>query len=87
MATNSSQAGWLLTKLGEHARQGMAKLHPVSEKQLAAVRAAVGAQWQQEQAGKVRGKTRGKPPKVARKQASQGKTASKRKSRNYGHSH
>ena len=87
MATKPNQAAKLLTTLGEHARQGMAKLHPVSEKQLAAVRAAVAAQWQQEQAGKVGVKAQSKPRKIARQQTGQAKSASKSKSRDHGHSH
>ncbi len=57
MSDDNKKAAANLRKLGERVRAGYAKLHPVSAKQLAAVRAAVAKQWEQEHAGKPMAKS------------------------------
>ena len=47
MADQNKQVREKLRKLGRRVQQGWAKLHPVSEKQLAKVREAVMRQWDQ----------------------------------------
>ena len=54
MSDDNTEAAAMLRKLGERVRAGWAKLHPVSDKHLAAVRAAVAKQWEQEHGEKSR---------------------------------
>jgi hypothetical protein len=76
MSDDNRKAAANLRKLGERVRAGWAKLHPVSAKQLAAVRAAVVKQWEQEHAGKPMAK-----PQRAVKQSQAGHDQSSRQSR------
>jgi hypothetical protein len=92
MSDENRQAAANLRKLGERARAGWAKLHPVSAKQLAAVRAAVAKQWEQEHAGKPMAKSQHSvQSRVAHDQSSRQSRATKvkgqSKSRDHGHSH
>jgi hypothetical protein len=93
MSDDPNKAAAKLRKLGERARAGWAKLHRVSEKHLAAVRAAVLQQWEQEQASKPRSKLHktAKHSRVADSQATRQarstKTKQQSKSQDYGHSH
>ena len=56
MSDEHRQAEAKLRKLGQRVRQGWAKLYPVSEQQLAKVRAAVRQQWEQTHAGQGKSK-------------------------------
>ena len=76
MSDDNKKAAANLRKLGERVRAGYAKLHPVSAKQLAAVRAAVVKQWEQEHVGKPMAK-----PQRAVKQSQAGHDQSSRQSR------
>ena len=93
MSEDNTKAAAKLRKLGERVRAGWTKLHPVSEKQLASVRAAVRQQWEQEHAGKSPDKG---PETVKRAQPTRGHSAQQArstkqkrqsKSHDHGHSH
>ena len=49
MPNDNLEAEAKLQKLARRLHQGWAKTHPATEKELAAVRAAIQAQWEQEQ--------------------------------------
>ena len=93
MSDDNKKAAANLRKLGERVRAGWAKLHPVTAKQLAAVRAAVAKQWEQEHAGKPMVKSQrsqsqsrlGHGQSVRQTRARKAKRRSQ--SRDYGHSH
>lgn len=93
MSNDNTKAEAKLRKLGERVRAGWAKLHPVSEKQLAAVRAAVRQEWEQEHAGKLGAKASqsATQPPTARQESIQTARATKpkrpSKSKDHGHSH
>ena len=93
MSDDNKQAAANLRKLGERVRAGWAKLHPVSAKQLAAVRAAVAKQWEQEHAGKPMAKSQrsARQSREAHDQSSRQIRARKGKrrsqSQDYGHEH
>ena len=57
MADQNRQLREKLRKLGRRAQQGWAKLHPVTEKQLAKVREAVIQQWDQTHAAQAKTET------------------------------
>ncbi len=85
MADDNHKTAAQLRKLGERVRAGWAKLHPVSDKHLAAVRTALSEQWKQEhgahQATKPRRATQ------QRHQTGLSQSPAKSKSRDHGHSH
>lgn len=93
MSDDNKKAAANLRKLGERVRAGWAKLHPVSAKQLAAVRAAVAKQWEQEHAGKPMAKSQrsASQSREAHDQSSRQIRATKTKrrsqSQDYGHEH
>jgi len=93
MNDDNAKAAAQLRKLGRWVRAGWVKLRPVSEKHLAAVRAAVRQDWEQEHAGKA-----GTKASQSATQATDGRqeaahaarsTKPKRQSRSkdHGHSH
>ncbi|HNA31056.1 MAG TPA: hypothetical protein PK437_13455, partial [Thiobacillaceae bacterium] len=86
MSDDNKKAAANLRKLGERVRAGYARLHPITARQLAEVRAAVAKEWEQEHAGKQTAK--------AHRAATQGQlsgpshsTQSKRQSRSRDHGH
>ncbi len=89
MSEDNTKAAANLRQLGERVRTGWAKLHPVSEKQLAAVRAAVVKQWAQEQPGKSMAKPQRtvKQSQAAQDQSSRQSRAAKAKRRSQSHDH
>lgn len=93
MSDDNTRAAAKLRKLGEKVREGWARLHPVSEKQLAAVRAAVRQQWQQEHGSKsrVQSQRTAKQTQAAQDQTSaqaeSKKTKRQSRSKDHGHSH
>ena len=93
MSDDNTKAAAKLSQLGDRARVGWAKLHPVSEQHLAAVRAAVRQQWEQEHTGKLRSPTQ---QSAERSHPTQQKSAPparptkpkrQSKSKDHGHSH
>lgn len=92
MSEDNKKAAANLSKLGERFRIGWAKLHPVTAKQRAAVRAAVAQQWEQEHVGKPKTQSqRAAHSRVAHDQSNRQTRATKAKnrsrSRDHGHSH
>lgn len=86
-----------LAQVGERFREGYARLHPISSKHLAAVRAAVGKQWDQEQEqAKARAQENGPDASIGAEEAASAKDAtvhrarerkSKSHDQDHGHSH
>lgn len=80
-----------LQKLGHRLRRGWAKLHPVTRKQMEAVRAVVRKQWEQMQKKESSQSQATDPNEQERTQSQQqsiGKPSKpKSKSRDHGHSH
>ena len=89
MSDDNTEAAAMLRKLGERVRAGWAKLHPVSDKHLAAVRAAVVKQWEQEHGGKSRAKARrlAKQSHAEHDQSSRQSRSTKTKGRSQSHDH
>ena len=91
MSDDNTKAAAKLRKLGERVRAGWAKLHPVSEKHLAAVRAAVAKQWEQEHGGKSRAKAQrlAKQSQASQEHSTRQSHATKpkRQSRSQDHGH
>ena len=83
-----------LAQVGERYREGQARLHPLPDKALAAVRAAVQKQWKEEQAQKVQENVAGDcpPPETSSDDAAKPKRRGRRrehdsKSQDHGQSH
>ena len=80
-----------LQKLGHRLRRGWRKLHPVTRKQMDAVRAVVRKQWEQTQKSESSQSQVTDPDKERKTQSQQrsiGKPSKqKSKSRDHGHSH
>ena len=89
MSDDNTKAAAKLRKLGERVRAGWAKLHPVSDKHLAAVRAAVAKQWEQEHAGKPMAKPQrsASQSRAAHDQSSRQSRSTKTKGRSQSHDH
>jgi hypothetical protein len=64
MPEKSTDAGAKLKKLGERLRAGIAKRHPITDKNLDIVRQTMREEWQREQTAK-----RSKPPSCAHENA------------------
>jgi hypothetical protein len=91
MTDDNREAAEKLGKLGDRVRRGWAKLHPLPEKHLAAVRAAVRQGWDQEQADKAVAKAPQavKPARATHRQspAKTKQTRKRARSQDHGHEH
>ena len=79
-----------LQKLGHRLRRGRAKLHPVSRKQMEAVRAVVRKQWEQRQkkeSSQSQATDSDEQGKTQSQQSISKQSKQKSKSRDHGHSH